>query len=171
MPPLVHGGILFVDQWVGGDAADQQKRALIERWATADQQFHDSYQSRAPEDEPSFLKVPNLHVARPNFLDMHMALDGTVLFRDCYAKLIIDDRTLETGLGIWVEFATNGIYKKAYRAQMMMEEFAHFYCEIGPGNQVPIEQALNYIESQVIYQDCDEDADPREILGDEPVDM
>jgi hypothetical protein len=99
-------------------------------------------------------------VARPNFLDMHMALDGTVLFRDCYAKLIIDDRTLETGLGLWVEFATNGIYKKAYRAQMMMEEFAHFYCEIGPGNQVPIEQALNYIESRVIYQDRDEDADP-----------
>ncbi|KAJ5558664.1 hypothetical protein N7461_002636 [Penicillium sp. DV-2018c] len=110
-------------------------------------------------------------VARPNFLDMHMALDGTVLFRDCYAKLIIDDRTLETGLGLWVEFATNGIYKKAYRAQIMMEEFAHFYREIGPGNQVPIEQALNYIESQVIYQDRDEDADPREILEDEPVDM
>lgn len=30
-------------------------------------------------------------VARPDFLDMHMALDGTVIFRDCYAKLIIDD--------------------------------------------------------------------------------
>lgn len=78
-------------------------------------------------------------IARPNFLDMYMALDGTVLFRDYYAKLIIDDRTLKTGLGLWVEFATNGIYKKAYRAQIMMEEFAHFYREIGPGNQVPIE--------------------------------
>ncbi|CAI7578367.1 unnamed protein product [Penicillium palitans] len=52
-----------------------------------------------------------------------------------------------------------------------MEEFAHFYREIGPGNQVLIEQALNYIESRVIYQDRDEDADPREILEDEPVDM
>ncbi|KAJ5922947.1 hypothetical protein N7516_010650, partial [Penicillium verrucosum] len=221
------------DQWVGGDAThgDQQKRALIKRWAIADQQFHDSYQSRAPEDEP-ILKIPNLQftgndvqnfcmvyfytteltgkkeallakcilglfpweqgweflaeagemimflplednqedipetfkfhqsLARPNFLDMHMALDGTVFFRDCYVKPIIDDRTIETGLGLWVEFATN-------------EEFAHFYCEVGPGNQVPIEQALNYIQSRVIYQDCDEDADadPREILEDEPVDM
>jgi hypothetical protein len=53
---------------------------------------------------------------------MYMALDRTVLFRDCYAKLIIDDRTLETGLGLWVEFVTNGIYKKAYRAQTMMED-------------------------------------------------
>ncbi|KAJ6018736.1 hypothetical protein N7522_000803 [Penicillium canescens] len=198
--------------WVGGDAADQQKRALIERWATADQQFHDDKNFTGNDDQNfcmvyfctteltrekeallakcvlglfpweegleflademilDILETFKFHqsVARPNFLDMHMALDGTVLFRDCYAKLIIDDRTLETGLGIWVEFATNGIYKKAYRAQMMMEEFAHFYCEIGPGNQVPIEQALNYIESQVIYQDRDEDADPREILGDEP---
>ncbi|OQE13039.1 hypothetical protein PENFLA_c056G01948 [Penicillium flavigenum] len=199
------------DQWVGGDAADQQKRALIERWAKADQQFRDSYQSRAPEDEPSFFEGPELtdknftgndvqnfcmvyfctteltrekeallakcilglfpweegweflademimflplednqgdiletfkfhqSVARPNFLDMHMALDGMLLFRDCSAKLIIDDRTLETGLGLWVEFAGT---------------------------------ALNYIESRVIYQDRDEDADPREVLEDEPVDM
>ncbi|KAF4772398.1 hypothetical protein HAV15_004865 [Penicillium sp. str.  len=80
---------------------------------------------------------------------MHMALDGTVLFRDCSPKLIIDDRTLETGLGLWVDFATNGIYEIARRGQIMMEEFAHFYREI----------------------DRDEDADPREILEDEPVDM
>ena len=105
---------------------------------------------------------------RPNFLDMHMALDGTVLYRDCYAKLIIDDRTLETGLGLWVEFATNGIYKTAYRVRMMDGGIRHFYCEMGPGNQIPIEQALNYIKSRVIYQDRDEDADPREILEDEP---
>ncbi|KAJ5393064.1 uncharacterized protein N7487_010705 [Penicillium crustosum] len=200
------------EQWVGGDGADQQKRALIERWATADQQFRDSYQSRAPEDEPSFFEGPELacilglfpwedgwdflademivfvppednkgnvletfkfhqSVARPNFLDMHMALDGTVLFRDCSPKLIIDDRTLETGLGLWVDFATNGIYEIARRGQIMMEEFAHFYREIGPGNRVPIDQALNYIEDREIYIDRDEDADPREILEDEPVDM
>ncbi|KOS43993.1 hypothetical protein ACN38_g5075 [Penicillium nordicum] len=48
--------------WVGGDARDQQKRALIKRWATADQQFRDSYQSRAPEDEPSFFEAPELTV-------------------------------------------------------------------------------------------------------------
>ncbi|KAI2743107.1 hypothetical protein DTO013E5_268 [Penicillium roqueforti] len=232
------------EQWVGGDGADQQKRALIERWATADQQFRDSYQSRAPEDEPSFFEGPELadktfgandvqsscmvyfytteltpekeallakcilglfpwedgwdflademivfvppednkgnvletfkfhqSVARPNFLDMHMALDGTVLFRDCSPKLIIDDRTLETGLGLWVDFTTNGIYEIARRGQIMMEEFAYFYREIGPGNRVPIDQALNYIEDREIYIDRDEDADPREILEDEPVDM
>jgi len=39
-------------------------------------------------------------------------LDGMVIFRDCYAKLITDDRTLETGVGLWVEFATNGIYER-----------------------------------------------------------
>lgn len=107
-------------------------------------------------------------VTRPNFLDIHMTLDRTMLFRDCYPKLIIDDRTLETGLGLWVEFATNGIYKKACRAQIIMEEFAHFYRKIGPGNQMPIEQTLNYIESRIIYQDRKEDADPREILEDKP---
>ncbi|KAJ6037268.1 hypothetical protein N7540_001547 [Penicillium herquei] len=110
-------------------------------------------------------------VARPNFLDMHMALDGTVLFRDRYPKLIIDDRTLETGLGLWADFATNGIYEKARRAQIMMEEFGYFYREIGPGNQIPIEQALIYIESWPIYEGRDLNADPREILEDEPVDM
>ncbi|CAG8928769.1 unnamed protein product [Penicillium salamii] len=232
------------EQWVGGDGADQLKRALIERWATADQQFRDSYQSRAPEDEPSFFEGPELadktfaandvqsscmvylcpteltpekealltkcilglfpwedgwyflademimfvppednhgdiletfkfhqSVARPNFLDMHMALDGTVLFRDNSPILIIDDRTLETGLGLWAEFSTNGIYEKARRGQIMMQEFADSYREIGPGNRVPIDQALDYIESMEVYRDRDEDADPREILEDEPVDM
>ncbi|CAI7663980.1 unnamed protein product [Penicillium glandicola] len=48
------------DEWVDGEAADQQNRALIERWATADQEFRDSYQSRAPEDEPSFFEGPEL---------------------------------------------------------------------------------------------------------------
>lgn len=124
-----------------------------------------------PEDNKgNVLETFKFHqsVARPNFLDMHMALDGTVLFRDCSPKLIIDDRTLETGLGLWVDFATNGIYEIARRGQIMMEEFAHFYREIGPGNRVPIDQALNYIEDREIYIDRDEDADPREILEDEP---
>ncbi|KAJ6028852.1 hypothetical protein N7540_004428 [Penicillium herquei] len=234
----------FVRQrWVGSsDTADQQKRDLIEQWATADQEFRDSYQSRAPTDEPSFFEGPELEdesfvendtggfcmvyicitelneekeallakcilalfewesgwdfladrivmfmplknnqsdmletfklhqsVARPDFLDMHMALDGTVLFMDCYAKLIIDDRTLETGLGLWVEFGTNGIYEKAYRAQIMLDVLAHCYYEIGPGNQTPIERALEYIESR--YIDLDENRDPKIILEDEPVDM
>jgi hypothetical protein len=29
------------ERWVGGDTADQQKRDLIEEWATADQEFRD----------------------------------------------------------------------------------------------------------------------------------
>lgn len=29
------------EQWVDGTDADQQRRALIERWATADQEFRD----------------------------------------------------------------------------------------------------------------------------------
>lgn len=37
-------------------------------------------------------------VTRPNFVDMHMNIEGTLLFSDCTPKLIIDDRTLETGL-------------------------------------------------------------------------
>ncbi|KAJ5803369.1 uncharacterized protein N7503_005819 [Penicillium pulvis] len=210
------------ERWVGGDTADQQKRDLIEEWATADQEFRDGYQSRAPEDEPSYFEGPELKdesfirsdvegscmvyiyitelnegkqalltkcnlglfpwedgweflasgivmflplggnqgdildtfqlqqsVARPDFLDMHMALDETVLFRDCYRKPIIDDRTLETELGLWVQFETNGIYKTAYWAQIMSAEHAEYYRDIGPGNQ----------------------RDPKFILEGEPVDM
>lgn len=37
-------------------------------------------------------------VARPDFLDMHRTVDGTVLFAECEPKLIINDRTLEAGL-------------------------------------------------------------------------
>lgn len=105
-------------------------------------------------------------VARPNFLDMHMALDGTVLFRDCYPKLIIDDRTLETGLGLWVQFKTDGSYETAYRAQIMSPEHAYSYYEIGPGNQRSIALALQHIEDR--YPDLDENRDPKIILEDEP---
>jgi hypothetical protein len=69
-------------------------------------------------------------VARPDFLDMHMTLDGTVLFTECEPKLIIDDRTLETGLGLWVQFRTNGTRERAYRTQMVMEEFPDFFRDI-----------------------------------------
>lgn len=57
-------------------------------------------------------------VARPNFLDMHMALDRTVLFADIAPKLIIDDRTLETGLALWAQFESNGTKERVYRAQI-----------------------------------------------------
>lgn len=49
-----------------------------------------------------------------------MALDGTVLFADLAPKLIIDDRTLETGLTLWVRFETNGTKELTFRALMLM---------------------------------------------------
>ncbi|KAJ5219970.1 hypothetical protein N7468_009174 [Penicillium chermesinum] len=203
------------ERWVGGDTADQQKRDLIEQWATADQEFRDGYQSRAPEDEPSFFDGPEMKallakailglfpweegwefygeemvmflplegnqdiletfklqqsVARPHFLDMHMALDGTVLFKYCGPNLIIDDRTLETGLGLWVEFDTNGVYRTAYRVQIMSSDHADLYRYVGPGNQKPLWLAFEYIESYY-YPNLPEDRDLKLILEDKPVDM
>jgi hypothetical protein len=105
-------------------------------------------------------------VARLDFLDMHMALDGTVLFRDCYPKLVIDDRTLETGLGLWVQFKTSGIYETAYRAQIMSTEHAECYRDMGPGNQRSIPLALQYIEKR--YPALDGNRDPKFILEYEP---
>ncbi|KAJ5632589.1 hypothetical protein N7490_008928 [Penicillium lividum] len=246
------------ERWVGGDTADQQKRDLIEEWATADQEFRDvAINLEHQKTNLVFSKTPNLEyetsptfpililirkkdesfiksdvesfgmvyicitelnkekqallakailglfpwedgeefladeiviflpvkdnqdiletfklqqsVARPDFLDMHMALDGTVLFRDCYPKLIIDDRTLETGLGLWVQFETNGSYETAYRAQIMSPDHAGCYRDIGPGNQRSIPLALQYIENG--YLDLDENRDPKIILEDESVDM
>lgn len=37
--------------------------------------------------------------------------------------LIIDDRTLETGLALWVQSATNGTRQRAYRSQMLIDDF------------------------------------------------
>jgi hypothetical protein len=42
-----------------------------------------------------------LSVARPNFMGMYMAQDGTVLLLDMAPKLIIANRTLETALALW----------------------------------------------------------------------
>lgn len=106
-------------------------------------------------------------VARPDFLDMHMTLNGTVLFKDCYPKLIIDDRTLETGLGLWVQFETNGVYKTAYRVQIMSANHADVYRYVDPGNQKPLWLALEYIQSHH-YPDLPGDRDPKLILEEEP---
>lgn len=99
-------------------------------------------------------------VARPDFLDMHMTLDGTVLFTECEIKLIIDDRTLETGLGLWVQFKMNGTRGRAYRTQMAMEEFPDLFRDIH-GNMNTLENTLQYMEG-------DRDPDPEGILEDEP---
>lgn len=99
-------------------------------------------------------------VARPDFLDMHMALDGTVLFTECEPKLIIDDRTLETGLGLWVQFETNGTRGRAYRTQMVMDEFPDLFRDIHAN--------MNPLDSALIYMEGDRDPDPGEILEDGP---
>ena len=88
-----------------------------------------------------------LSVARPNFLDMHMALDGTVLFLDKAPKLIIDDRTLETGLALWVQFATNGTTQRAYRSQMLVDDFPNLFREVH-SNQDPLEIVLEQMGEQ-----------------------
>ncbi|OKO99957.1 hypothetical protein PENSUB_8174 [Penicillium subrubescens] len=80
-------------------------------------------------------------VARPDFLDMHMAQDGTVLFSDDGPKLIIDDRTLETGLALWVQFATNGTRQRAYRSQMLTDDFPDLFRGVHL-NQDPLEIAM-----------------------------
>ncbi|CEJ61828.1 hypothetical protein PMG11_10345 [Penicillium brasilianum] len=105
-----------------------------------------------------------LSVAQPNFLDMHMAQDGTVLFLDTSPKLIIDDRTLETGLALWVQFATNGTTQRAYRSQMLIDGFPDLYREVHP-NQDPLELVLEHMGEQ------EEHDNPQVIQEDESVDM
>ncbi|KAJ5674351.1 uncharacterized protein N7477_004285 [Penicillium maclennaniae] len=167
-----------------GAAVDEQRRALIERWATADQEFRDSYESRAPEDERIFENPEDptkyfpvednqgdildifkfrQSVARPDFLDMYMTVNGTVLFTECEPKLIIDDYTLETGLCLWVQFENNGTRERAWRAQMVMEEF--------PDHFRDVHLNMNSLDSVLTYLEEDEDPHPEEILEDEPVDM
>lgn len=99
-------------------------------------------------------------VARPDFLDMHMTLEGTVVFTECEPKLIIDDRTLETGLGLWVQFQTNGTRERAYRTQMIIEEFPDLFRDIHAN--------MNPLYSVLMYMEGNRDPDPEEILEDEP---
>jgi hypothetical protein len=86
-------------------------------------------------------------VARPDFLDMHMAQDGTVLFSDDGPKLIIDDRTLETGLALWVQFATNGTRQRAYRSQMLTDDFPDLFRGVHL-NQDPLEIAMIHMRER-----------------------
>ncbi|KAJ6010925.1 hypothetical protein N7451_002337 [Penicillium sp. IBT 35674x] len=46
--------------WVDGTDADQQRRALVERWVAVDQEFRNNYERRAPVDEPPFEDHKNL---------------------------------------------------------------------------------------------------------------
>jgi hypothetical protein len=100
-------------------------------------------------------------VARPDFLDMHMAQDGTVLFLDDAPKLIIDDRTLETGLALWVQFATNGTRQRAYRVQMLIDDFPDLFREVHL-NQEPLEIVLDQMGEE------EEHENPEVILENDP---
>ena len=103
-------------------------------------------------------------VARPDFLDVCMTVQGTLLFADCYPKLIIDDYTLETGLCLWVQYLNNGKRERAWRAQMFMDEFPLFFLEVH-GNSEPLEGVLEYMENDVLD---DEDLGPEVILEEKP---
>ena len=104
-------------------------------------------------------------VARPNFVDMHMSLEGTLLFADCSPKLIIDDRTLETGLCLWVQYETDGRRERAWRVQMFTEEFPHNFRSIHP-NSDPMGNILVYMEDRMNLGG--EDLHPDVILEDDP---
>ncbi|CAI7577731.1 unnamed protein product [Penicillium pancosmium] len=209
------------EQWVDADGtvADQQRRALIERWATAEQEFRDDaclveqymhdlddvyvcLTEWTPEKQALLAKIIMAlfssfdgsfehmvdyisillpfednqgdivdkfkflrGVNRPDFLDMHMALDGTVLFADRAPKLIIDDRTLETGLALWVQFESNGTKERVYRVQMLMQEFVYIFLDV--------HYNLDSLDNALIYLEDDLDTEPglEDILEDEPVAM
>jgi uncharacterized membrane protein len=92
---------------------------------------------------------------------MHMAQDGTVLFLDDAPKLIIDDRTLETGLALWVQFATNGTRQRAYRVQMLIDDFPDLFREVHL-NQEPLEIVLDQMGEE------EEHENPEVILENDP---
>ncbi|KAL4949789.1 major facilitator superfamily domain-containing protein [Aspergillus filifer] len=75
-------------------------------------------------------------VAEPNFLDMHMAQDGTVLFADLKTKFIIDDRALETDLVLWVEYENNGTPDVIYRVQFVDKYFGDYRVRVAMGDGV-----------------------------------
>ncbi|EAU29248.1 predicted protein [Aspergillus terreus NIH2624] len=225
------------EQWVDVEdvAAEEQRRTLIVRWATADQAFRDNYETRAPEDGREFedpnddacltgliQRLDDVHIcltkwtpetqallakclitlfgwmgdqeymtttmsmyyplednqgnildtfkfrqslARPDFLDMCVTVKGTLRFSDFFPKLIIDDRTLETGLCLWVQYQNNGRQERAWRAQMFMDEFPLFFLAVHANSEL-LDEVLEYMENDRL-----EDEDPEVILEEKPVDM
>ncbi|OOQ88160.1 hypothetical protein PEBR_14106 [Penicillium brasilianum] len=103
-------------------------------------------------------------LARPDFLDVCMTVEGTLLFSDCFPKLIIDDHTLETGLCLWIQYQNNGRRERAWRAQMFMDEFPLFFLAVH-ANSDPLDEVLEYMENDRL-----EDEDPEVILEEKPVD-
>lgn len=101
-------------------------------------------------------------LARPDFLDVCLTVEGTLLFSDCFPKLIIDDHTLETGLCLWVQYQNNGRRERAWRAQMFMDEFPLFFLAVH-ANSDPLDEVLEYMENDRL-----EDEDPEVILEEKP---
>ncbi|KAJ5771985.1 hypothetical protein N7520_002514 [Penicillium odoratum] len=80
-------------------------------------------------------------VARPNFQDMHMMQDGTVLFANIFPKLIIDDHTLQNGLALWIQYETNGFQEM----QLLSREFPDLSRDVH-NNQNSLEFQLDFME-------------------------
>lgn len=100
-------------------------------------------------------------VARPDFQDMHMTQDGTVLFANTFPKLIIDDHTLKTGLALWVQYETNGLRERIYRMQLLSSEFPDLFRGVHL-NMNSLEVQLNFME------DDDEDENMDMFWEEEP---
>ncbi|KAL4796137.1 hypothetical protein BDV19DRAFT_388557 [Aspergillus venezuelensis] len=96
--------------------------------------------------------------------DQNMDIDGTVLFTHDAPKLIIDDRTLETGLALWVDFANNGAPERVYRVQMLVDDFPYLFLGVY-SNWDPLRTVLDYMG-----EDKEHD-DPDVVLEDQPVNM
>lgn len=101
-------------------------------------------------------------LARPDFLDLCMTVRGSLLFSDCFPKLIIDDHTLQTGLCLWVQYQNNGRRERAWRAQMFTNEFPLFFLAVH-ANSDPLDEVLEYMENDRL-----EDGDPEVILEEKP---
>ena len=101
-------------------------------------------------------------LARPDFLDMCVTVKGTLRFSDFFPKLIIDDRTLETGLCLWVQYQNNGRQERAWRAQMFMDEFPLFFLAVHANSEL-LDEVLEYMENDRL-----EDEDPEVILEEKP---
>ncbi|PYI12692.1 hypothetical protein BO78DRAFT_356997 [Aspergillus sclerotiicarbonarius CBS 121057] len=115
---------------------------------------------------PSFQLTQS--VACPNFLAMHMALDGTLLFLYPDPVLIIDDYTLETGLAGWVDFKTNLAPLQVYRKQIVHDQFTI--------NLLCVHENGDFLETVLDYMvwDAEEKGEPDDheaVVSDEAVNM
>ncbi|KAJ5711016.1 hypothetical protein N7488_005172 [Penicillium malachiteum] len=126
------------EQWVDGEGDDvhEQRRALVERWATADQAFRDSYQSRVPEDERAFEKTED-----------DACLVGLVSRVDdvhiCLTKWTLETQALLAKCLITL-FGWDGAELYSFGI-MSMEEFPLFFVATHP-NSDPLEEALQYMD-------------------------